>query len=110
VARLVESSSWVFFDVLAPDAASGAHVAMSLRTLLPGATIRSAPERSPSTDERRPHLLHCRAAFAGASVAQAREAINAARPRVEALAGDAASARALVVFRDDGAGRSERAA
>jgi hypothetical protein len=110
VARLVEASSWVFFDVLAPDAAGGAHVAMSLRSLLPGATIRSEPDRSPSIDELRPHLLHCRAAFAGASVAQTREAIEAALRDAKALAGDGAPLRALVVFREGGSGRAARAA
>jgi len=110
VARLVEVSSWVFFDVLAPGAAAGAHVAMSLRSLLPGATIRSEPDRSPSGDERRPHLLHCRAAFAGASAAQAREAIETVLRDVEALAGDGTPPRALVVFREPGSGRAERAA
>src|ERR1700689_3901125 len=110
MARLVEASSWLFFDVLAPDAAGGAHVAMSLRSLLPGATIRSEPDRSPSTDELRPHLLHCRAAFPGASVAQTREAIAAALPGIDLLAGEGAQARALVVFHEDGPERAVRAA
>jgi hypothetical protein len=110
VARLVEASSWLFFDVLAPDAADGAHLAMSLRLMLPGATIRSEPDRLPSTDELRPHLLHCRAAFAGASVAQTREAIEAALRDARALAGDGAPPRALVVFREDGPARAVRAA
>jgi hypothetical protein len=109
-ARLVEASTWVFFDVLAPGAAAGAHVAMSLRSLLPGATIRSEPDRSPSGDELRPHLLHCRAAFAGASVAQAREAVAAALPGIDVLTGEGAQARALVIFREDGSDRAARAA
>jgi hypothetical protein len=110
VARLVDTSSWVFFDVLAPDAAAGAHVSMSLRSLLPGATIRSEPDRLPSTDELRPHLLHCRAASAGAASAQTREAIEAAMGDVEALAADGAAPRALVVFRAEAPGRAARAA
>jgi hypothetical protein len=110
VARLVEASNWVFFDVVAPDAAAGAHVAMSLRSLLSGATIRSEPDRSPSSDELRPHLLHCRAAFAGASVAQTREAIEAVLREAKALAGDGLPLRALVVFRDERSDRAARAA
>ena len=110
MAKLVEASSWVFFDVLAPGAAAGAHVAMSLRSLLPGATIRSEPDRSPSQDERRPHLLHCRAAFPGASAAAARQAIEAALRHVEALAGDGAHAHALVVFGEERSGRDADAA
>jgi len=110
VARLVEASNWAFFDVLAPDAAGGAHVAMSLRSLLPGATIRSEPDRSPSSDELRPHLLHCRAAFAGASVAQTREAIETALGDAKALAGNGDPLRALVLFREEDSSRAARAA
>ena len=108
--RLVEASRWVFFDVLASSAATGAHVAMALRERLPAATIRSEPGSSPSDDELRPHLLHCRAAFAGATAEHTRESIAAQLGHLDALADTGAQARALVRFREDDSDRSVRAA
>ena len=108
--RLVEASRWVFFDVLASSAATGAHVAMALREQLPTATIRSAPGSASSDDELRPHLLHCRGAFAGATAAQTRESIAAALGQLDVLAGTGAQARALVLFHEDESDRTVRAA
>ena len=110
MARLVEASRWVFFDIVAGDAAAGAHVAMELRGRLPGATIRSAPDPSPSADELRPHLLHCRAAFAGAIDARAREALGAALSEIGALAAEDGEPRARVIFGEDSQGPAARAA
>jgi hypothetical protein len=108
--RLVEASRWVFFDVLATSAATGAHVAMALREQLPAATIRSAPGSVPSDDERLPHLLHCRGAFAGATAAQARDSIGAALRTLEVLADTGGQARALVLFHEDETDTTVRAA
>lgn len=110
MARLVEASRWVVFDVAARSAATGAQVAMALRERLPSATIRSEPGRSPSGDALRPHLLHCRAAFAGASATQTREAISAALRDLEALAATGPQARALVRFRENDSERTAHAA
>ena len=110
MARLVEASRWVFFDIVAGDAAGGAHVAMELRLALPGATIRSAPDPSPSADALRPHLLHCRAAFAGATDAQARELLAAALGEIRALVADGGEPRARVIFGEGSPGHVARAA
>jgi hypothetical protein len=108
--RLVEASRWVFFDVHATSAATGAHVAMALRERLPTATIRSAPGSTPSDDERLPHLLHCRGAFAGATAEQARDSIGAALLALDVLAGAGGQARAIVLFREDETDTAVRAA
>jgi hypothetical protein len=108
--RLVEASRWVFFDVLATSAAAGAAVAMALREQLPAATIRSAPGSAPSDDERLPHLLHCRGAFAGATAAQTRDTIGAALRALDLLAGAGGEPRALVLFREDETDTTARAA
>ena len=97
MARLVESSQWVFFDVVARGAETGAAVAMALRERLPGARIHSAPDRERSSDELLPHLLHCRAASAGATASQTRVALDAAMRDLDLLA----TSRARVVFRDE---------
>jgi hypothetical protein len=73
-----DSGSWSFFDVLARDAADGAHVAMALRQALPGAMIHSTPAASTSVDKELPHVLRCRAAISGMSAEETREALEAA--------------------------------
>ena len=78
-----ESSLWVSFDILAPDAASGAHVAMYLREELPGARIQSEPADERSGDQGLPHLLRCRAARPGSTGAETRAAIEAAIARLD---------------------------
>jgi len=92
VAGLADASGWVFFDVLARDAASGARVAMWLRERLPEATIGSAPDGAASSDRQLPHLLHCRAYANRLSAEQTRAAIEAA------LTGLELEARARIVF------------
>lgn len=106
--RLVEAGRWVFFDVRAASAANGAHVAMELRERLPAATIRSEPDRSPSTDPQYPHLLHCRGCIAGQDAERTQEAIAAALRDLAALAGE--QPRAHVVFREGAAVSTSRAA
>jgi hypothetical protein len=109
-ARLVEAGSWVFFDVLARDAASGAHVAMALREAVPGATIRSAPDASSSPEEPRPHLLHCRASMPASSVEQTRAVLTAALATVTALDARGAEPGVRVVMHDGAAADAARAA
>jgi len=75
--------AWVTFDVVARDAAHGAHAAMRLREQLPAAMIYSAPDRSPSDDPTRPHLLHCHACAAGTSMAQLATVIAAAAANLD---------------------------
>jgi hypothetical protein len=65
--RLVDSSRWVFFDVVACDAASAAYVAMWLREQIPAAIIQSAPDERPSGDPALPHRLRCRAQLHGSA-------------------------------------------
>ena len=89
-----DSGSWFFFDVLAHDAAAGAHVAMVLRLALPGATIHSTPASSASADKELPHLLHCRAAVSGMTAEDAREAL-------ESALADVPSSHARLAFRDN---------
>jgi hypothetical protein len=109
-ARLVEAGSWVFFDVLARDAASGAHVAMALREAVPGATIRSTPDASPSAEEPRPHLLHCRASMPASTAEQTRAVLAAALATVDALDAHGEEPSARVVLKDDAAAQAARAA
>lgn len=89
-----DSGSWFFFDVLAHDAAAGAHVAMVLRLALPGATIHSTPATSASADKELPHLLHCRATVSGMTAEDAREAL-------ESALADVPSSHARLAFRDN---------
>jgi hypothetical protein len=96
-----DSSSWSFFDVLALDAAAGAHIAMALREALPAAAIHSTPASASSPDEELPHVLRCRAAVGGLTASETRKALEAA------IAGIGRS-EARLVFRDEAssAGRS----
>lgn len=89
-----DSGSWSFFDVLARDAAVGAHVAMALREAVPGAMIHSTPATSTSKDEELPHMLHCRAAISGMTAAETREALEAALAALP-------NSDARLAFRDD---------
>jgi len=109
-ARLVEAGSWVFFDVHARDAATGAHVAMALREAIPGATVRSAPDASPSPEEPRRHLLHCRASMPASTAEHTRAVLVQALATLGALDADGDEPRARVVIRDDAAAQSARAA
>ena len=94
-----EAIGWTEFDVLARDAAVGAHVAMRLREALPGAFVRSEPDPASSGDEARPHLLHCSASIAARGSEETRRLLEeAAQPdraaRRRAAAGRASSSRA----------------
>ncbi len=109
-ARLVEAGSWVFFDVLARDAATGAHVAMALRDAVPGATIRSAPDASSSVEEARPHLLHCRASMPASAAEQTRLVLAAALATLDALDGRGEEPHARVVLKDDAVAETAHAA
>jgi len=109
-ARLVEAGSWVFFDVLARDAATGAHVAMALREAVPGATIRSAPDPSTSQEKPRPHRLHCRASMPSSTAEQTRALLTAAFATVDVLDAQGEEPLARVVVRDDAAADAARAA
>ena len=109
-ARLVEAGSWVFFDVLARDAATGAHVAMALREAVPGATLRSAPDASSSQEGPRPHLLHCRASMPASSAEQTRAILTAALATVDALDAQGGEPLARVVLHDGAAADAARAA
>ena len=73
-----DSSSWSFFDVLARDAAAGAHITMALREALPSATIHSTPATASSPDTELPHVLRCRAAVGGRTASETREALETA--------------------------------
>ena len=79
----MEATGWVRFDVVSRDQAGAAHVAMSLRELLPAATITSAPEAGSSGDAERPHLLRCRAAIPGSALAQTRDALERALTAID---------------------------
>ncbi len=109
-ARLVEAGDWVFFDVHAPSAATGAAVAMALREALAGATIRSAPAPTATAEESRPHLLHCRASIPARTAEQTRAVLTAALASIDALDGHGEEPRARVVFHDDPATATARAA
>jgi len=87
---------WTEFDVLARDAACGAHVAMWLREALPGAIVRSEPDPEPSGDAGLPHLLHCSARLDAAEGPQMRRLLEDAAGGLDALAGS--SPRARIVF------------
>jgi hypothetical protein len=109
-ARLVEAGSWVFFDVLARDAATGAHVAMALREAVPGATVRSTPDASPSPEEPRRHLLHCRASMPASTAEQTRAVLAKALATLATLDAHGEEPRARVVIRDDTEAQTARAA
>jgi len=109
-ARLVEAGNWVFFDVHARSAASGAHVAMALRVALPGTTIRSEPDGSRSPDELRPHLLHCRASMPAHTTEQTRAMLETALESIDALQASGEEPPVRVVFRDDTAAAAAHAA
>ena len=96
-ARGAIAGGWVDFDVLARNAAAGAHAAMALRAALPEAIILSEPDRRPAWERAGLHLLHCRAFMLGSSVADTRAALEEA---VERVCGSAPQSRARVSFRD----------
>jgi hypothetical protein len=91
-----EAIGWTEFDVLACDAACGAHVAMWLRDALPGAFVRSEPDPGPSDDTDLPHLLHCSARLDGTDGTQMRRLLESAVAGLDAVAG--AAPRARIVF------------
>lgn len=89
--------TWVSFDVLARNAATGAHVAMWLRQRLPAAMIRSEPAESPSEDPERPHKLRCLACISGVTGAGTRQALEAALRDLDAIG----ESRVRVAFHED---------
>jgi hypothetical protein len=95
----IVASGWVAFDVLARDAALAARVAILLRERLSAALIYSEPERVPSDDGMRPHLLHCHAHMPAFTSEQTRDVVRRA---LEALpdVGEDAWAPAHVRFYD----------
>jgi hypothetical protein len=89
--------TWVRFNVIARNAATGAQVAMWLRERLPAAMIRSEPGESPPDDPGQPHMLHCLACIAGFSATQTRQALEDALRGLDA----ARESRASVDFREE---------
>jgi hypothetical protein len=103
-----EAIGWTEFDVLARDAAVGAHVAMCLREELPSAFVRSEPDPASSVDEVRPHLLHCSASIAERGSEETRRLLEEALSRIEPLGGGQPPAR--VVFTSEAAAGPRRRA